>query len=149
MHIWTVWGGRSPQIGGDISLAFSILSTPIVCILEMRTRGRGFPESPPLFPALTASTPTIPLGGLTFKALSQTDSRFGYSVVSDIEAHRFQDSAYLFQQFQVLFDIGLFVNVLPWEYDKPPLADGRLPRQSFSSDANSSKCVLALVYTHC
>jgi hypothetical protein len=51
--------------------------------------------------------------------------------LAEIEAHRFQTSAYLFWQFQVLFGIDMSAKVLPWEYDEPPMMNGLLTRQSF------------------
>ena len=62
---------------------------------------------------------------------SHKDSRFGYSVLNYVEAHRFQSSAYLFWQFQVLFGIDTGAKVLPWEYDEPTPEDQLLTRQSF------------------
>jgi hypothetical protein len=59
------------------------------------------------------------------------DSRFGYSILTAAEAHRFQTSAYLFWQFQVLFGIDTRAKVLSWEYDEPPTEDRLLTRQSF------------------
>ena len=54
---------------------------------------------------------------MTHTLSSCKDSRFGYSVLSGVESHRFQTSAYLFRQFQVLFAIDTSANVLPWEHE--------------------------------
>jgi len=62
---------------------------------------------------------------------SYKDSRFGYSVLSSVEAHRFHSSAYLFWQFQVLFGIDTSAKILPWEYDEPTRENRLLTRQSF------------------
>jgi len=61
---------------------------------------------------------------------SRKDSRFGFSVLSSVEAHRFQVSAYLFCQFQALFGLGRLARGSPYEDPKPNWEDG-LTRQSF------------------
>ena len=54
---------------------------------------------------------------MTHTLSSCKDSRFGYSVLCGVESHRFQTSAYLFRQFQVLFAIDTSANALPWEHE--------------------------------
>jgi len=68
---------------------------------------------------------------MTHTITSCKDSWVKYSVLSSVEAHRFQTSAYLFWQFQVLFGIDTYAVVLPWEYDVPPPEDRLFTRQSF------------------
>ena len=59
------------------------------------------------------------------------DSRFGYSTLTREESRRFQVTAYIYGQFQILFGIDRGANVQPWEYGLESVPNGQITPRAF------------------